>query len=313
MSNRSMNTHRRAMRAVTPVGRIGRNAAGAAIAAGILVGGAGAANAGGEAQADGPAAVRPEAQVPSTVAPEAKQPVAIPVTGTEQPGASFAGAAATAAPSVKIVEPEPVVEAAPAASTEDTEQAAKTEKKSEKKSSSKKSSTDDSAKKSSSATKSSTDDQQGEDQQSDEDAPKASSTKSSKKSSSSQSSDEESTGSSEAAPQAASGSSIVDTARSGIGVRYVYAGSTRSGWDCSGFTSWVYAQHGISLPHSASGQRAMGTTISASEARPGDLVYTPGHVGIYAGNGRIIDAGTSAGTTSERSMWSASWTYVRIG
>lgn len=111
---------------------------------------------------------------------------------------------------------------------------------------------------------------------------------------------------------AVAGSSIVATARNGIGVPYVYAGSSTSGWDCSGFTQWVYAQHGVSLPHSASAQKNAGTVISKSEARPGDLVYTPGHVGIYAGNGTIIDAGSSGGKTTERSMWDANWTYVRI-
>ncbi|WP_058234784.1 C40 family peptidase [Devriesea agamarum] len=113
--------------------------------------------------------------------------------------------------------------------------------------------------------------------------------------------------------QVVAGSSIISTARNGIGVRYVWGGSSTSGWDCSGFTAWVYAQHGISLPHSASAQAAMGRHISKSEARPGDLVYKPGHIGIYAGNGMIIDAGNSIKDTSERKLWSGNWSYIRIG
>ena len=118
---------------------------------------------------------------------------------------------------------------------------------------------------------------------------------------------------SSAPSNAGRGSSILATARSGIGTPYVWAGSTPSGWDCSGFTSWVYAQHGIHLPHSAAGQVAGAKRISASEARPGDLVYTPGHVGIYAGNGKIVDAGRSGKLTTERKLWNANWSYYRVG
>lgn len=116
----------------------------------------------------------------------------------------------------------------------------------------------------------------------------------------------------EASSPSVAGSSIFATAKKGIGVRYVFGGSSRSGWDCSGFTSWVYRQHGINLPHSARAQVNMGKRISKSEARPGDLVYHPGHVGIYAGNGMILDAGNKAKGTSIRKLWSANWSYYRI-
>ena len=56
----------------------------------------------------------------------------------------------------------------------------------------------------------------------------------------------------------------------------------------------------------------MGKRISKSQARPGDLVYYPGHVGIYAGNGMILDAGNSRKDTSLRKMWKANWSYHRI-
>lgn len=110
------------------------------------------------------------------------------------------------------------------------------------------------------------------------------------------------------------GENILDTARSGIGVPYVWAGSTQAGWDCSGFTSWVYAQHGISLPHSSGAQAAMGTVVPESEAQVGDLVHWPGHVGIYAGNGKVVDAGTSPQSTTERNIWgSPTFTHISPG
>ncbi|MDV3295896.1 MAG: C40 family peptidase, partial [Brachybacterium paraconglomeratum] len=115
------------------------------------------------------------------------------------------------------------------------------------------------------------------------------------------------------APSAAKGGSILATARSGIGTPYVYGGTSPSGWDCSGFVQWVYAQHGISLPRGAADQAAAGTVIPRSEARPGDLVYKPGHIGIYAGGNQFVDAGNSRVDTSERNIYSGSWTFIRIG
>lgn len=110
------------------------------------------------------------------------------------------------------------------------------------------------------------------------------------------------------------GEDLLTTARSGIGVPYVWAGSTTSGWDCSGFTSWVYAQHGIELPHSSSTQSTMGTVVTESEAQVGDLVHWPGHVGIYAGDGKVVDAGRSPMSTTERPIWgNPTFTHIEIG
>ena len=76
---------------------------------------------------------------------------------------------------------------------------------------------------------------------------------------------------------------------------------------------WVYAQHGINLPRGAAEQAAAGTVIPRSEAQPGDLVYKPGHIGIYAGGNKFVDAGNSRVDTSERNIYSGSWTFIRIG
>ena len=75
-----------------------------------------------------------------------------------------------------------------------------------------------------------------------------------------------------------------------IGVPYVYGGTTPDGFDCSGFTQYVYAQVGISLPRTSDAQRYAGVVVPASQAQPGDLIWSPGHVGIYLGDGQHIAA-----------------------
>ena len=81
-----------------------------------------------------------------------------------------------------------------------------------------------------------------------------------------------------------------------LGNRYVWGGaSLTKGTDCSGFTMMVYKKYGISLPHSSVSQSKMGTKVSLSEAKAGDLVFyakggTVNHVGIYIGNGQVIHA-----------------------
>lgn len=91
-----------------------------------------------------------------------------------------------------------------------------------------------------------------------------------------------------------SGTEVANFALQYVGNPYVLGGtSLTNGADCSGFVLAVYAHFGVSLPHSATADRNMGTAVgSIAEARPGDLVCYPGHVGIYIGNGQIVHAST---------------------
>ncbi len=90
------------------------------------------------------------------------------------------------------------------------------------------------------------------------------------------------------------GAAVVATAKKYIGCRYVYGGTTPSGFDCSGFTSYIYRQYGVNLNRTAAGQYSNGTAVSRSGLQPGDLVMFGksgiNHVGIYIGGGSIVHA-----------------------
>jgi len=85
---------------------------------------------------------------------------------------------------------------------------------------------------------------------------------------------------------------VVGIAMRYLGVPYVWGGSSPSGFDCSGLVSYVFAQIGVSLPHSSYAQFGIGTPVSIGELQPGDLVFFTGasHVGIYIGGGQFIHA-----------------------
>jgi cell wall-associated NlpC family hydrolase len=77
-----------------------------------------------------------------------------------------------------------------------------------------------------------------------------------------------------------------------LGVPYVWGGSSPRGFDCSGFVMYVFAQIGVSLPHSSYALYGMGIPVSYSQLQPGDLVFFAGasHMGIYIGGGQFIHA-----------------------
>src|SRR5699024_1163679 len=76
-----------------------------------------------------------------------------------------------------------------------------------------------------------------------------------------------------------------------------------SGMDCSGLVNYAYQAAGIDIPRTSSQIANGGRWISQSQAQPGDIVAWPGHVAIYAGNGKIIDASGSKQRVVERSIW----------
>lgn len=107
------------------------------------------------------------------------------------------------------------------------------------------------------------------------------------------------TSSNAVAPAPASGS-LISIATSLQGVPYRTAGNTTAGFDCSGYTTYVFNQAGRSLPRTAAGQYAGTSRVSRSQAQPGDLVFFKqgggvDHVGIYLGGGRFIGSQTSTG------------------
>ena len=108
---------------------------------------------------------------------------------------------------------------------------------------------------------------------------------------------------------------VVAVAKQYQGVPYVYGGATPAGFDCSGLTQFVYAQFGVSLPHSASRQGSGGAQISPADARPGDIVAMDGggHVGIYLGGNMMIDAPEPGKVVQVRAIYTSAHWFVRYG
>lgn len=105
-------------------------------------------------------------------------------------------------------------------------------------------------------------------------------------------------------PSSGKGATVVETAKNYIGCSYVYGASGPSSFDCSGFTSYVFKLHGVSLSRTAAGQYSNGVAISRDQLQPGDLVMFGksgiNHVGIYIGGGQIVHAANqSRGVTTD--------------
>lgn len=116
-------------------------------------------------------------------------------------------------------------------------------------------------------------------------------------------------------PQSIKGQAIITEAKKYIGTPYLWGGSTPAGFDCSGFTEYVYAKVGVSIPRTTSTQWAGLTPISSP--KPGDLVFfntnTTGvsHVGIYLGNNQFIHAGSKGITIAD--ITTSYWKPIYLG
>jgi cell wall-associated NlpC family hydrolase len=115
------------------------------------------------------------------------------------------------------------------------------------------------------------------------------------------------------APSAAA-QTAVDTARAQVGKAYRYGAAGPDSFDCSGLTQYAYRAAGIELPHSSRSQSEMGTPVERADLQPGDLVffYDPvGHVGIYVGDGQMVDAGSEQTGVSQRTVDMEGYNFAR--
>ncbi len=110
----------------------------------------------------------------------------------------------------------------------------------------------------------------------------------------------------------ASRSNVMSIAARYVGTPYRYGGTTPSGFDCSGYLQYVFKQVGVNLPRTSSAQASFGTRISRSEAQPGDLVYKPGHIGLYAGGNKMYDAPRTGKSVSLREIYSSDFVFIRV-
>lgn len=110
-------------------------------------------------------------------------------------------------------------------------------------------------------------------------------------------------------------SAVYQTALKYQGVPYVFGGADPSGMDCSGFIMFVYAQYGVSLPHSVHLQDGIGTPISQADAQPGDVIIfnDDSHDGFYAGNGMILHAPYPGASIRLQPLWSSDVHFERFG
>jgi cell wall-associated NlpC family hydrolase len=115
-------------------------------------------------------------------------------------------------------------------------------------------------------------------------------------------------------------SSVLRTAKTQLGRPYHYGGtSPQTGFDCSGFTQWVWAQHGVKLPRDVEGQYRTGRKVDMPALKEGDLVFFningrgPSHVGLAAGKGDFIHSPSTGGKVRTNSLNQKWWAKRYVG
>ena len=109
---------------------------------------------------------------------------------------------------------------------------------------------------------------------------------------------------------------VVGIAMQYLGVPYVWGGASPSGFDCSGFAMYVYAQMGVSLPHNAAMQyNSVGVFVSRDQLQPGDLVFFDGlgHMGMYIGGGQFIHAPHTGDVVKISSLYDSWYASTWVG
>ena len=106
-------------------------------------------------------------------------------------------------------------------------------------------------------------------------------------------------------------------------MKYVYAGASSKGFDCSGYTMYVMKHFGYNLPHTATGQMGYGTSVAKSALQPGDLVFfcdpsrsggkAASHVGLYIGSNQFIHASSGGGKVQIDSLSKAYYAKYYVG
>ncbi len=112
-------------------------------------------------------------------------------------------------------------------------------------------------------------------------------------------------GDAEAEASTVSSSELVEAAKASLGIKYVYGGTTRKGFDCSGYLQYTYKQLGVNLPRTSGSMYNTGTWVNKASLKVGDLVFfgaSPGskrvtHAGMYIGDNKFIHSSSSKGVS----------------
>lgn len=121
------------------------------------------------------------------------------------------------------------------------------------------------------------------------------------------------------AAQAAEGNALTDVVSDLYGTPYKSSGSSKKGFDCSGFTRYVFDALGVDLPHNSASQYEVGTEVARKDLQPGDLVFfnTNGrsisHVGIYIGNGTFVHSESGRGVVNTKLNDPYYWSKRYVG